>query len=127
MIDARMRLDWLSSATRDSSVGSALKSPRSALYRAFGDPAFESGDPYPSYTLGFDQAYMDRYNLPWKPALYDENESNILQATLDLELGEHTLRSITAYTDYEFTNEFDTDYSPLRLLNRGRTEEIIKG
>ena len=107
------RRDVISTATPTST----------ALYRGFGAPAFESGDPYTSYTLGFDQAYMDRYNLPWKPALYDENESNILQATLDWELGDHTLRSITAYTDYEFTNEFDTDYSPLRLLNRGRTEE----
>lgn len=47
----------------------------------------------------------------------------MVQLTADWSIGEHTLRSITAYTEYEFTNELDTDYSPLRFINRGRTEE----
>ena len=27
------------------------------------------------------------------------------------------------YTDYEFNNSLDSDYSPLKLLNRGRNEQ----
>ena len=93
-----------------------------SLYQAFGTPNFKAGFGYDQYGLGFSQEFMDRYDLPWSPGLPDNTESDILQATLDWQLGEHTLRSISAWTEYEFTQEIDSDSSPLAFLNRGRTE-----
>ena len=90
----------------------SLASPTAtALYQGFGDPGFKAGFDYEQYDLGFDNG------------LFDDTESSVVQLTAEWALGEHTVRSITAYTEYEFTNELDSDYSPLRFLNRGRTEE----
>lgn len=83
-----------------------------ALYRGFGDPNFSAG---------FDWEQTD-LNLPGL-GLFDDTESGLAQLTIDWALGEHTLRSITAYTEYEFENSLDSDYSPLLFLSRGRTEE----
>ena len=91
---------------------SAASPTATGLYRAFGDPGFTAGFDYEQYDLNFE----DR-------GLFDDTESSVVQLTADWSIGEHTLRSITAYTEYEFTNELDTDYSPLRFINRGRTEE----
>ncbi len=91
----------------------SLASPTAtALYRGFGDPNFTAGFDYEQYDLNFDES-----------GLFDDTESSVVQLTAEWAIGEHTLRSITAYTEYEFTNELDTDYSPLRFINRGRTEE----
>ncbi|PLW70237.1 hypothetical protein C0039_03245 [Pseudohalioglobus lutimaris] len=84
-----------------------------ALYQGFGDPGFKAGFDYEQYDLNFEER-----------GLFDDTDSSVVQLTAEWALGEHTLRSITAYTEYEFTNELDTDYSPLRFLNRGRTEEF---
>lgn len=94
------------------------------LYRAFGAPEFEAGFDYVRYNKNFTQAFMDQYELPWNPELYDDTTSDLFQLTADWQLGEHTLRSITAYTEYEFTQELDSDYSPLAFINRGRTENF---
>ena len=93
-----------------------------SLYKNFGAPDFEAAFGYTQYNRNFSQEYMDRYNLPWSPDLGNTTESDILQATIDWQLGEHTLRSISAWTEYEFTEELDSDYSSLAFLNRGRTE-----
>lgn len=93
-----------------------------SLYKNFGTQDFTAGFDYQQYNLNFTQEYMDRYDLPWSPELGDTSDSDIFQATLDWQLGDHTLRSITAWTEYEFTRENDSDYSSLRFLNRGRTE-----
>ena len=91
----------------------SLASPTAtALYRGFGDPNFTAGFDYEQYDLNCDES-----------GLFDDTESSVVQLTAEWAIGEHTLRSITAYTEYEFTNELDTDYSPLRFINRGRTEE----
>lgn len=55
--------------------------------------------------------------------LFDDTESNILQLTLDGTFADHGIKLVVAGTDYEFTNSLDSDYGPLKLLNRGRTEE----
>lgn len=93
-------------------VISAASPTATALYQGFGDPGFRAGFDYEQYDLNFDES-----------GLFDDTESSVIQLTAEWALGEHTLRSITAYTEYEFSNELDTDYSPLRFINRGRTEE----
>lgn len=82
------------------------------LYSTFGASNFEPGFGYTNY----EQNVRD---LP----LFDDTESNILQLTLDGTLAGHGVKLVVAGTDYEFTNSLDTDYSPLKLINRGRTEE----
>jgi len=52
----------------------------------------------------------------------DDTDSSIFQITADYQLGEHNLRSISAYTDYEYTNCVDADYSPLSFVDRCRQE-----
>tara|TARA_R110002110_G_scaffold406421_1_gene626306 strand:- start:113924 stop:116164 length:2241 start_codon:yes stop_codon:yes gene_type:complete len=82
------------------------------IYQAFGVPNFQAGFERENYSLGF----------PGE-APFDDTETSMFQITADYAMGEHSLRSITAYTEYEFTNILDTDYSPLAFLARGRTEE----
>jgi outer membrane receptor protein involved in Fe transport len=84
----------------------------SFFYRTFGDANFQPGLNYEKYDVGV---------LGQKP--FDDTESNLAQLTAEWDFGEATLRSITGYTEYEFTNIADTDYSPLQLLARGRTEK----
>ena len=71
-----------------------------SLYKNFGTQDFTAGFDYQQYNLNFTQEYMDRYDLPWSPELGDTSDSDIFQATLDWQLGDHTLRSITAWTEY---------------------------
>lgn len=83
-----------------------------ALYATpFGSTNFQAGFGYASYG-------QNVRNMP----LYDDNESNIFQITLDGTYAEHGVKAVIGYTDYEFNNSLDSDFSPLRLLNRGRTE-----
>ncbi len=90
-----------------------LASPTAtALYQAFGSPNFQAGFDYQQYDLNFPER-----------GLFDDTESSAYQLTADWAIGEHTLRSITAFTEYEFTNSLDSDYSPLSFLSRGRTCE----
>jgi outer membrane receptor protein involved in Fe transport len=83
-----------------------------AIYRGVGDPNFKSGFDYEQYDLGF----------PGQ-GLFDDTESNVAQLNIEWRFGDYTLKSITAYTDYEFSNALDSDYSPLIFLARARTEE----
>ena len=84
-----------------------------ALYSSpFGATNFEPGFGYTTYEQNVD-------DLP----LFDDTESNILQLTLDGSFAGHGVKLVVAGTDYEFTNSLDSDYSALKLLNRGRTEE----
>jgi iron complex outermembrane recepter protein len=73
-----------------------------------------------SNSLGFneDQSMSGFAGRPQE----DETESDIYQLTADYELGEHTLRSITAYTKYDYENCTDADYGPVAFLDRCREE-----
>ncbi|KGE02645.1 TonB-dependent receptor [Pseudohaliea rubra] len=92
------------------------------LYRAFGDPGFTAGLDWQQYDQNISPDVIEHSGRPYRSGVFDETETDLLQLTADWRLGEHTLRSITAWLDYEFTNELDVDYSPLRFLGRGRTE-----
>lgn len=87
--------------------------PAVGLYASpFGSPNFEAGFGYTNY----------QQNVNDNP-IFDDTESTIMQVTVDGAVGEYGLKAIIAYTEYEFTNSLDTDYGPLRLINRGRNEE----
>ena len=46
------------------------------------------------------------------------------QVTLDGALGEHGVKAVVGYTDYEFNNSLDSDFQPPKnYLNRGRNEQ----
>ena len=87
--------------------------PAVGLYVSpFGSPNFEAGFGYTNYQQNID-------DLP----LFDDTESSIMQVNIDGAIGEHGIKAVVAYTEYEFTNSLDTDYGPLRLINRGRNEQ----
>ena len=91
----------------------AATGPSAALYGSpLGSTNFAAGFGYTTYEQNVD-------DLP----LFDDTESNIFQVTLDGTFSEHGVKIVLASTDYEFTNSLDSDYSPLKLLNRGRNEE----
>jgi outer membrane receptor protein involved in Fe transport len=91
----------------------AATGPSAALYGSpLGSTNFAAGFGYTTYEQNVD-------DLP----LFDDTESNIFQVTLDGTFAEHGVKIVLASTDYEFTNSLDSDYSPLKLLNRGRNEE----
>ncbi|MEM6582531.1 MAG: TonB-dependent receptor [Pseudomonadota bacterium] len=83
-----------------------------AMYQTYGDPSFVPGFNYDQWTLGVDEE-----------GIWDDTETRLIQLTTDYALGESTLRSITAYTEYKFENELSADLSPLRFIDRGRVEE----
>ena len=91
----------------------AATGPSAALYGSpLGSTNFAAGFGYTTYEQNVD-------DLP----LFDDTESNTFQVTLDGTFAEHGVKIVLASTDYEFTNSLDSDYSPLKLLNRGRNEE----
>ena len=82
------------------------------LYRAFGDPNFNAD-------FGYKKSEAD---FPGDKA-FDDTTANAFQLTADYQIGEHTLRSITAYNDYEFSLIADSDYGPLPFIQTTRDEE----
>jgi len=82
------------------------------LYRAFGDPNFNAGFNYEKSAADFAGNKA-----------FDDTEANAIQLTADYQWGEHTIRSITAYNDYEFESISDSDYSPLSFIEQGRNEK----
>lgn len=82
------------------------------FYKTFGHPDFAAGFDYVQYDQSIDDTKV-----------FDDTDSSIYQLTVEWDMGGHTLRSITALTEYEYENDLDSDYSPLKLINRGRHEE----
>ncbi len=72
-------------------------------------------------TLGFNEK-QSLSNFPGRKEK-DENDSDILQLTAEYAMGEYSLRSITAYTKYDFDNCVDGDYSSLLYIDRCRSED----
>ncbi|MGI9288314.1 MAG: TonB-dependent receptor [Pseudomonadales bacterium] len=90
----------------------SIASPTATLfYQAFGDPNFQAGFDYEKSQADF----------PGRPS-FDDTESDIVQLTAEYQLGEHTLRSITGYTEYEYEYTSDVDVSSLAFLERSREE-----
>ncbi|MEP6390981.1 MAG: TonB-dependent receptor [Halioglobus sp.] len=84
------------------------------LYSLGSNPNF--GD-----TLGFNET-QSLSTFPGRDEK-DETSSDIFQLTADYEMGDYSLRSISAYTQYDFDNCSDADYSSLSFLDRCRSED----
>ena len=80
-----------------------------------------SSDPNFANSLGFNE----KQSLGTFPGRKEEDDttSDIFQLTAEYDMGEYSLRSITAYTKYDFDNCVDGDYSPLSYLDRCRSED----
>lgn len=83
-----------------------------ALYRAYGDPSFKPG---------FEHTTYSRVISP--KGHFDNTDSDIYQLTAEYQMGEYTLRSITAYTEYDFKQNLDSDNGPVPFIDRGREED----
>lgn len=81
------------------------------FYQTFGDPNFVAGFNHETFDLG----------IPGSPQ-FDDTDNDLAQLTAEWSIGEGTLRSITAYTEYDFDNTVDNDYSPLAFIARSRSE-----
>ncbi len=82
-------------------------------YRA-ADPDFTPG-------FGYDKSSANPTERSESP--YHDSEWDIATLTVEWALGEHTLKSVTGYVDYQFDNYLDVDTSPLAFLARGRDEQ----
>jgi len=78
------------------------------------DPNFKPGFSYDKSqaNVGGIRADTDVHNSEW----------DIAALTINWDIGEHTLKSITGYIDYQFENYLDVDSGPLAFLGRGRDE-----
>ncbi len=91
----------------------SIASPTATFfYQTFADPNFSAKFDYNTSQADF----------PGKPQV-DETDSDIFQLTAEWQWGEFELRSITAYTEYEYDYVSDVDSSPLAFLERARGEE----
>jgi len=84
--------------------------PSGAFLYGLNDPNF-------SDTLNFGYKQSIGKGLPGRE-IEDDTDSSILQLTWDYELGEHTLRSISAYTEYDYEKCADVDYASIDLLDQ---------
>jgi outer membrane receptor protein involved in Fe transport len=80
-----------------------------------------SSDPNFENSLGFNQ----KQSLGTFPGRKEEDDttSDIFQLNAEYQMGDFSLRSISAYTKYDFDNCSDGDYSPLSYLDRCRSED----
>ena len=63
--------------------------------------------------------------LPGFPDLpeYSDNSMEVGQVTIDWDLGDHTLTSITAYASYDYRDVCDCDFAALPLIQVDATED----
>src|SRR3546814_6466218 len=52
-----------------------------------------------------------------------KSKTNGLSNQLDVEIGDHTLTSVSAWRDYSYRPDHDSDLSPFSILKAGRSEE----
>lgn len=83
-------------------------------YRA-ADPNFKPG-------FGYDSSAANIGGIRPESDVSD-SEWDIVTLTVDWAIGEHTLKSVTGYVDYQFEDYLDVDYGPLAFLGRGRDEQ----
>ncbi|MGI9284381.1 MAG: TonB-dependent receptor [Pseudomonadales bacterium] len=74
-------------------------------------------DPNYANATGYNYRQSQTRGLPGRP-IEDDMDNNILQLTTEYQLGEHSLRSITAYTEYEYEKCIDADYTSADLIDQ---------
>lgn len=92
-----------------------IATPQSTEIYRTADPDFNAG-------FNYEKSSAPLNDKPGSDEFHDA-QWNIFSTTVEWALGEHTLRSITAYVDYEFDNNIDADLGPLRFLARSRSEQ----
>ncbi len=78
------------------------------LSGAFGQPAFDDNLDYKRQADGND---------------YSENELENYTLTVDYQIGDYTLTSVTGYVSYDFTDNCDCDYTPAEVFTLPLEEE----
>ncbi|MBN7797191.1 TonB-dependent receptor [Parahaliea mediterranea] len=79
---------------------------------------------YPDFQPGFnyERSMANIRGTGKRRGEYDNTDSQVYQLTADYQLGGHSLRSITAFTEYDFRLYKDADYSPLETQAQLREE-----
>jgi iron complex outermembrane receptor protein len=121
----RIVLDWMATDNLDLSLkyerGESKSQGRQEMVSIATDFAidrYRAADPNYSPDFGYDKS-----NKNINDEVFHDGEWNIVTLNAELALGEHTLKSITGYVDYEFQNYLDSDSGPLQFLARGRDEQ----
>lgn len=83
---------------------------------------YQVADPNFKADFGYDKSARNIGGIRPESQFHD-SEWDIIGLTAELAMGEFTIKSITAYVDYEFENYLDSDYGPLAFLARGRQEQ----
>jgi outer membrane receptor protein involved in Fe transport len=78
---------------------------------------FSQNDPNFAATVADEYKQSQTRGVPGRE-IKDETESTILQLTWDYDWGEHSLRSITAYTEYEYDRCLDVDYTSINFIDQ---------
>jgi iron complex outermembrane recepter protein len=74
------------------------------------------------------QAYAPNYRdddyLQFRNKEKDNTDTELVSVSVDWEIGEYTLTSITGYANYEYKQNRDGDYTPARLLEQYDKEDF---
>ncbi len=96
--------------TTGSTSKETVATPTSTFLNGLNDPNYANA-------TGFNYRQSQTKGFPGRP-VEDDMESDVLQLTLEYQLGEHSLRSITAYTEYEYEKCTDIDYVSANFLDQ---------
>lgn len=115
---ARLVLNWY--ATDDLEVGLKYETGEServgrqnmiSIATDFATERYRAADPDFEAGFGYDKS-MQNIGGTRPDADVHDSEWDIATLTLNWDIGEHNLKSITGYVDYQFDNYLDVDYSP---------------
>ena len=70
-----------------------------------------------SDTVNFGYKQSQNKGVAGRP-IEDKSDSDIVQLTAEYQLGDYTLRSITGYTQYDFSKCLDVDYTSINFIDQ---------
>lgn len=72
----------------------------------------------------YDSSYRDDDHIQFRNKEEDNTDTELVSVSLDWELGDYTLTSITGYANYEYKQSRDGDYTPALLLEQYDREDF---
>jgi len=96
--------------TRGTNAKITMASPTSQYLFGLNDPSF-------SETVNFSNKQSVSSGVAGRP-IEDKTKADILQLTAEYEFGDYSLRSISAYTGYDYDKCIDVDYSSLNFIDQ---------
>jgi len=75
-------------------------------------------------TIDPDFATSDDYARSTDLAEFSANDNESFTLNVDYSLGEYTLTSITGYSEYNYSDSQDVDFSPLEVLNQYQDQDF---